>query len=213
MARTASVAGCISCGALYSAGPGDSGLCSNCSDDLAPELPARTQTSPAPQSPARIQAPSQSAARIPTPSQPTNRVSPAQSSSKPPRRVFTALRPSFRVANILRRLRPAFVGAIVAAGAAAWLMPARWRTEAWTEAQHGDYSRAWKTLRNFGLPGAWAKLERTSSDAWAAVRVHLPFQDPPAKAAQVVTPHRRAQPGKATAKRGREGSNAVSSMP
>jgi hypothetical protein len=103
----------------------------------------------------------------------------------------------------LRRIVLAAVGASLAFGAAAWVMPQRSRTEAWSALQRGSFSEAWSSIRRRGLPGAWARMEHHASEAWAALRSHTPFDAPPAKAAPPVTPaaHRRAQPAKVASKR------------
>lgn len=200
----------MSCGALYSAGPGDEGLCSKCSSDLAPELPPRTQTSPAPPRAGAPQSPSRPA---PT-QQMTSRASPPPRTSTPRPGVVTALRPRFRRALNLRPIAKGAAVVALLAGAIAFVMPQRSRTEAWTAVQRGSYSAAWTSLRRHGLPGAWAATQRHATEAWVAVRSHIPFGDSPAKATASATlaSQKRGQPGKASAKRGKELS-AVTSTP
>jgi hypothetical protein len=225
MNKPGAVVGCMSCGALYSAGPSDEGLCSKCSGDLAPELPQRTQTHAAPSSASRAGAPPSaarpgapsSAPRINTPPQMTSRASPPPRASTPRSSVVTALRPRLRR---MLDLRPIIKGAVVVAllgGAVAFVMPQRSRTEAWTQVQRGSLSGAWTSLRRHGLPGAWAAAQRHASEAWVAVRSRIPLGDAATKATASanLSSQKRGQPGtsKGTSKRGKHELSAVSSTP
>jgi hypothetical protein len=229
MNKPGAVVGCMSCGALYSAGPGDEGLCSKCSADLAPELPARTPTSASPSRPSSPQSAPRPAApqpisRITTP-QSTARASPAPKMAPPPRTntprpgVVTALRPRFRRALNLGPLLKGAVVVALAGSAVAFVMPQRSRSEAWTQLQRGSFSGAWTSLRRHGLPGAWASAQRRASEAWVAVRSRIPLGDKPTRstASATLAPQKRGQPAatnnKPSPKRGKHDLNAVSSTP
>ena len=181
MTKPASVTGCMSCGALYSPTGGDEGLCGPCSSVVAAEPPLQAQETQAP-------APA------------------GQPSSADPRgpEEVSALRTDFRRRGFgLRRIVGAAVGASLAFGSAAWVMPQRSRSEAWSALRRGSFSDAWTSIRRHGLPGAWARMEHYASDAWATVRSHTPFAASPATAVPPVTPaaHRRSQPAKVASKR------------
>ena len=203
----------MSCGALYSAGPSDEGLCSKCSSDLAPELPPRTQTNPAPPA-TRASAP-QSPPRAAPAAQMTSRASPPPRASTPRHGVVTALRPRFRRALNLRPIAKGAAIVALLAGAIAFVMPQRSRTEAWTAVQRGSYSAAWTSLRRHGFPGAWVAVQRHATEAWVAVRSHIPFGDSPAKgtASATLASQKRGAPGKGNAKRGKAELSAVTSTP
>jgi len=126
--------------------------------------------------------------------------------------VITALRPSFRSRRALRPIALAAAGALLVASGAAWVMPQRSRSEAWSAIQRGSFSNAWISIRRHGLPGAWAAIRHNASDAWLAMRSHIPFDASPASPSVGPAPHRPAQPGKLK-RNGKEGMNGLSSTP
>lgn len=87
-------------------------------------------------------------------------------------------------------------------------------------------SDAWAKARRHSL-ATWAAVERQASEAWVAIRSHLPIDSPPASpqrppvrdATASRGTHRHAQPpaapgrGKALAKRGRDDINTPGSTP
>ena len=190
------VAGCSKCGALFTPGFGDRGMCAACRR-LAPAQPAARPSSPAPA--ARPAAPAA------TPGQPLGAF----------KRPTGPQRPKVPIGRRLRRIAFLAIPVLLVGGAALAIALGGGRT----------VSDAWSKARRQTLPQAWAAVQRHASDAWVAIRSHLP-SDPPAPPRNPIrdstasrTTRRHAptpghsMKGKALAKRSREDMNTPGSTP
>jgi hypothetical protein len=119
-----SVVGCSSCGALYTPGPGDRGVCLDCRRQAAASQPRPTPSSGSTPRPNTVQP-----VRLP--------------SSRPP--PLSAQRPNFALRRNLRRLG---IGVALAGGlGTAGVTQRQHITDAWTKVQRHGISREWAGIQ------------------------------------------------------------------
>ena len=154
MSTPNSVAGCSSCGALYTRSPGDSGICQPCRDVRANELSLDIDD--------ELKAPA------PGKAAPAKRPAPA-GGPKPL---------SFRRKLPVRRIAMGAAALLVVGGVgAAVVMKPKPLTDAWAAVRRQAPSDAWGKVRRQSA-SAWTSVRKHASDTWMAVLRHTPFAPP-----------------------------------